>query len=69
MTRKDYIIIAEALFAARMDVPMNVEIGHSRSAYRAIDMAVDMVAEQLAADNARFDRDRFVKACVTGVAK
>lgn len=46
MTRKDYVLIAEAL---RYSLPLN--------------SAQHNVCHALAADNARFDKARFLKAC------
>ena len=54
MTRKDYILIAAALNdAARW--PTSVE-------RRSLDMIADALADALARDNPRFDRERFLKA-------
>jgi hypothetical protein len=54
MTRKDYILIAEAIEAIRADFGDNP-------------VSLDVVAEELAsalqADNARFDTARFLTAC------
>ena len=54
MTRKDYILIAEAIEAIRADFGDNP-------------VSLDVVAEELAsalqADNARFDNARFLTAC------
>ena len=57
MTRKDYVLIAEAIepvvTATHLD-PL-VIAGARRTAFR--------LADSLAADNPRFDHDRFLKAC------
>lgn len=61
MTRKDYILIAEALrrAAPNLDVvrpaTANMHMQHEHDC--------QMVANALAADNAAFDRARFLKAC------
>lgn len=63
MTRKDYEMIAKALQAKRD------ELVESRSSYDRIcghDGAILALAEALASENPRFDRERFLKAC--GVA-
>lgn len=61
MHRKDYTIIAAA-FAERMD--MAEHFSSTRGAriahYREI---AATLAEKLAADNASFDRSKFMKAC------
>jgi polysaccharide pyruvyl transferase WcaK-like protein len=51
MTRKDYVLIAAALKAACPTVNVT---------YRA---CVDSIANALGLENARFDRERFLKAC------
>jgi hypothetical protein len=56
MTRKDYVLIAEALASVRneyADAPM-------RNTHTD---CCEAVADALARDNARFDRARFLKAC------
>lgn len=64
MTRKDYVLIAEALKHARDQIPATGEhvahelLGNSSSARS--------IANALADDNPRFDRARFLQAC--GVA-
>jgi hypothetical protein len=54
MTRKDYILIAEALKRA-----WNTE---AESAFPGVQAAARNLAESLARDNPRFDRERFLKA-------
>ena len=53
MTRKDYIIIARAVYNAGMD-------NNSRT-----NVALEL-SRELKGDNDNFDRDRFIEAC-TGV--
>lgn len=58
MTRKDYIKFAAMLNEARHRyLPQNSEIPT-----RVLDYISDELADILAADNARFDRDRFDRA-------
>jgi len=53
MTRKDYILIAAAIKGA------NAAPGYTeRNSFVAY-----AIADALATDNARFDRERFLKAC------
>lgn len=61
MTRKDYIQLAAALHAARVPNPRDEE---NRALYNnGIDNAIVYIADALAIDNPRFDRDRFYTAC------
>jgi hypothetical protein len=53
MTRKDYVLIAEAL--ARADRPY----AEGRAQHRT---DCEAIADALAQDNPRFDRERFLKA-------
>lgn len=55
MTRKDYEAFAEAIRVGQW----NTENGRW-----TVDQVVQMAADVFRADNARFDRDRFVAACV-----
>ncbi len=54
MTRKDYILIAEAIKAIREDFGDNPV---------ALDVVADELALALQADNSRFDTARFLTAC------
>lgn len=56
MTRKDYERLARALAVSRQTNSAN---GHQI----AISDAAIFIAAELAADNPRFDRVRFLKAC------
>jgi hypothetical protein len=62
MTRKDYVLLAEALKGARSSYSSatlpNVAIYHN-----GVDNAAHRVCEALARENAAFDRARFLKAC------
>ena len=58
MSRKDFILIADALKAARSSYTLpNVAIYHN-----GIDNAAHRLADALGRDNPRFDRERFLKA-------
>ena len=54
MTRKDYILIAEAIEAIRADFGDNPV---------ALDVVAGELASALQADNSRFDKARFLTAC------
>lgn len=53
MTRKDYVAVAKII--ADNDSGMSIWTVRARIA--------DALAEMFAADNPRFDRERFLKAC------
>lgn len=59
MTRKDYILIADTLKRAR------TAFLRQPGPLRGVDHAADILACELARDNPRFDRERFLKACGT----
>ena len=59
MTRKDYVAIAAAIHRTGMAV----NIGPKKTAEYAIRLAATDIAATMAADNPRFDRARFLKAC------
>ncbi len=54
MTRKDYVLIAAALNTARVQVQDTPAEMHGTCAR--------FIADELARDNPRFDRSRFLKA-------
>lgn len=56
MTRKDYILIAAALKAARIATETDITV-------YALNATAHTVSDALALDNSRFDRIRFLKAC------
>jgi hypothetical protein len=60
MTRKDYILIAEALKAAR--VPSTLGNTNKAIYHNGVDNAVVFVTLALAKDNPRFDSERFLEA-------
>ena len=58
MTRKDYILIAKAI--------KDAATGYPEARPDAVQQSEDIafgIAEALAGDNSRFDRDRFLRAC------
>lgn len=61
MTRKDYVLIADALAQ-----PIRPLTGHEHAMTIAWGETVRNLTRALANDNPRFDRARFLKAC--GVA-
>jgi hypothetical protein len=58
MTRKDYLLIAEAIQRTRYT---NTDT-EARCRY-VIDMVAENLANMLATDNKNFDRERFLAAC------
>lgn len=66
MTRKDYEAIAGALFQARLNIGIAPDVDGAMLRYQGVDEAIASITDVLAADNARFDRQRFVRACITG---
>jgi hypothetical protein len=66
MTRKDYILIAEALKSVDPQPTTPGDDRVCRRTYQGWSCACIAVCNALANDNPRFDRDRFLKAC--GVA-
>lgn len=68
MSRKDYIAVAKAISDERRSSRMFPAYtdGQRLSATASIDSLADRLANVFAADNARFDRARSLKACGTG---
>lgn len=64
MTRKDYILIAQAIKDAK---PASVKDDYGNGLDVGVERAAFRLADALAVDNPRFDRERFLVAC--GVAK
>jgi len=58
VTKKDYRAIARALYGSAL-----MDTGAERDQWEA---CIGAVAEALQTDNPRFDRARFIEACVTG---
>lgn len=59
MTRKDYILIADALHQARA---RQFQADRAQG-FEAIAHAAEILADVLARDNPRFDQARFLVAC------
>lgn len=59
MTRKDYVRIAAALTKVRSGYRPNCR----GNLFRALNDTARELADELAADNPRFDRERFLAAC------
>lgn len=72
MTRKDYELIAKAIALNNPDTWQDATIGNTPygDGWRnAIRLTAAAMARELAANNARFDKNRFLQACgVTGEA-
>ena len=64
MTRKDYVAIAEAMKIAKID-PISGKVNPAwyKGAQNQWVVARVTIADVLAADNPRFDRGRFYRAC------
>lgn len=60
MTRKDYILIAEALRVCRQDYRIAEPNDLSRAQLGGIESASERIANVLASDNPRFDREHFL---------
>lgn len=60
MTRKDYIAIAAALKVARESHAAAILPG---KAYDLCNFVAWQIANVMAADNPRFDRDKFLQSC------
>lgn len=61
MTRKDYILIANALHRNAADLAAYAEM--SKTPAEVHSFLVYSVLDALAGDNPRFDRERFAEAC------
>jgi hypothetical protein len=57
MTRKDYVLLAQALAVARPSP------GDAKIAWITWRLDCKCIADALAADNNRFERQRFIDAC------
>lgn len=70
MTRKDYILLAQALHIAKPVEPIN-RAGYEPMTQQARvnqwNNDVHNIASKLKAENPRFQYDRFVDACEAGV--
>lgn len=63
MTRKDYILIANAFLAARADIEGKEPPENQADLLDGVSYAVEHVADHLRRTNERFDHARFLKAC------
>lgn len=61
MTRKDYILIAEAIRAALIDPETGIALPEREA--HGVHVAAMRLVDALAQDNPRFDRSRFMTAC------
>lgn len=59
MTRKDYVLIAQALKTA---INYERDFNKNEESAKAITTAAEFMASLLAQSNPRFDRERFIKA-------
>ena len=67
MTRKDYVLLAQAIASLRAVYPQQpIESGRDAGFDHGTKQAAQYIAAALASENPRFDRERFLKAC--GVA-
>ncbi len=61
MTKKDYVAIAQTIYAARCDIAEAALEGKQRN---SVDYEIiQQLAEMLQKDNPRFNRQRFLAAC------
>lgn len=67
MTKKDYIAIAQEFANQHSENALNQALGSANTPYRAVVRLANRVADVLAADNPRFDRERFLAACENGI--
>lgn len=63
MTRKHYVMIAQAFADAMLFEDLLAPEAEMKARKEGVDTAACMVANALAKDNPRFDRERFLKAC------
>lgn len=64
MTKKDFEAIARAIAEARtLGVHMNTSEARANARASALNDATVLIADYCAADNPRFDRARFMRAC------
>jgi hypothetical protein len=63
MTRKDYILIAAHLLAAKADALRTEDSRAATDMCDGIDLGAEHLADALARDNPRFDRAWFLTAC------
>ena len=63
MTRKDYILIANALRDARAKIRQCEPEESLADLCDGVSYAIDYITDALARDNPRFDRAKFLEAC------
>lgn len=63
MTRKDYIAIAAAIRSEVPRTPYGIEPSHCAYVRESLRGVAAKIATHAEADNARFDRTRFLHAC------
>lgn len=61
MSRKDYILIAEALRQLRLDLTRSSSVDYIIN--NVLDETAIALADALQRDNDRFNRQRFIEAC------
>lgn len=63
MTRKHYVMIAQAFADAGLMAELQGDILETNARHEGIKQAAEYVASALSRDNPRFDRKRFLTAC------
>jgi hypothetical protein len=65
MTRKDYVTIAQAINATRYTLDPSIlgEPVYANGINTAMSEVAGRLADSMAQDNPRFDRERFLNAC------
>lgn len=63
MTRKHYVMIAQAFADAGLMIELHNDGEAKAHRHAGVKEAAQYLASTLKADNPRFDRDRFLKAC------
>ena len=63
MTRKDYVLIANALRDARAKIRQCEPEESITDLCDGVSYAIDYITDALQSDNPRFDRARFLEAC------
>lgn len=66
MAKKDYELIAGAIYGARVELQGRADAGREATPRIAVAVVIEHVAAALAREGARFDRGRFIAACETG---
>lgn len=63
MTRNDYEALAKAILSTKQ----KFQLAEVTSGIYVIRMTAEAIADELSADNARFDRSKFLAACGFGI--